>query len=64
MRNIKKVNKMDYTKMKYYPINNSSTFTTVPNSDSCYYRKYGKSQVHLENVSRTFKKCKLSFLSI
>lgn len=55
---------MDYTKMKYYPINNSSTFTTVPNSDSCYYRKYGKSQVHLENVSRTFKKCKLSFLSI
>ena len=51
---------MDHTKMKYYPTNNSSTSTTVLNSDSCYYRKYGKSKVHLENVSSTFKKCKLS----
>ena len=52
---------MDHTKMRYYLTNTPSSSTSRSHSDSCYYRKDGKSQIHLENVSRTFKKCKLSF---
>lgn len=52
---------MDHAKMKYYPTKVSKRSSSSSCSESSYYLKSGKSQVHLENTSTAFKKCNLPF---